>query len=186
MLVIGLGNKARHGKDYAGHKIAMQAMSMGMGARVYGFADALRAYCRVAFGMREKDVRLLQYVGTEIFRKKDPDVWVRVLLDTIQEQNPDVAIITDMRFPNEASAIRQQKGYTVRINRILPDGSPWVSDDRDPNHQSETALDDYLFDYTINAVSGDVWGLTSKATRLFDDIVRHHREREATCANIRV
>lgn len=178
MLIIGLGNKARQGKDFAGHVMARQAAYFGMNARVYGFADALRSYCRVAFGMREKDARLLQIVGTDIFRKMDPDIWVRVLMDTIDEQQPDVAIITDMRFPNEFHAIRDREGYTIRVSRVTSLGDPWVSNDRDPNHPSETSLDGYEMDYELKAVSGDIYGLTARATDLFDEIVTAYRKRE--------
>src|SRR5262245_37387151 len=111
MLVFGLGHKARHGKDFAGRAMATYAASIGLNARVYGFADALKAYCRVAFGMKKKDPRLLQLVGTELFRGLNPNTWVDVLQHTIEEQNPDVAIITDMRFPNELDMVRGMGGF---------------------------------------------------------------------------
>jgi len=50
--------------------------------------------------------------------------------------------ITDVRFPNEAKAIKDKGGIIVRIER--PGFGP-VND-----HFSETALDNYQFDYTIN------------------------------------
>jgi len=51
-------------------------------------------------------------------------------------------IITDVRFPNEADAIRKKEGVLVRINRF---GIKPVND-----HKSETSLDGWAFDYIIN------------------------------------
>ena len=170
MLIIGLGNKARHGKNYAAKCMLAHAAAHGVYGKEYGFADALKAYCRVAFGMRKKDAPLLQYVGTDIFRKKDPDVWVRVLLDTIEDQQPDLAIITDVRFPNEANAVRAAGGKLVHVSRLNEDGSHYVAPDRDPLHLSETALDAYTFDYHITAESGNVAHLRKSSETVLDDI----------------
>ena len=48
-------------------------------------------------------------------------------------------LITDTRFPNEADAIKERGGIVVRVDRGLSTG----------DHPSETALDDYEFDYVI-------------------------------------
>lgn len=132
-VVIGLGAKARSGKDTVAAAIANQQP----GVKVQGFAVALKAYCHVAHGMREKDSRLLQVVGTDVWRHLDPDIWVRVLHDMTHNDPPRVLIVPDVRFPNEADFIHQVGGYLARIDRI---DRPI---DRDPNHPSETALDTY-------------------------------------------
>jgi energy-coupling factor transporter ATP-binding protein EcfA2 len=52
-------------------------------------------------------------------------------------------LITDMRFPNELTAVHQRDGMTIRTNRpqLIP---------REFEHESETALDDFKdFDYII-------------------------------------
>lgn len=54
-------------------------------------------------------------------------------------------IITDVRFPNEAKAIKDRNGLLIRIDK------PFVKPVN--NHPSETALDDYQFDYKIGNVS---------------------------------
>lgn len=168
MFVVGLGHKARHGKDYLAKMLVMHCNARGIAAKQFAFADALRAYCRVAFGMREKDAPLLQVVGTDIFRKRNPDIWVRVLEDTLQEQQPEVAIITDMRFPNEAEMIKRLGGVTIDVQRIDVSGAPYVAPDRDPLHASETALDGYLFDAYVSAWSGDTIGLTREGIQVFE------------------
>lgn len=173
MLLIGLGHKARHGKDLTARAMVRHAAAQGLHARIYGFADALKAHCRVTYGMRAKDPHLLQIVGTEVGRHSNPDLWVRVLMDTIQEQSPDVAIITDMRFPNEAAAVESAGGYLVKVSRMNADKSPWVSTDRDPQHASEIALDGFEHWHAeIKAVDGDQDGLTQLAISCFDALAR--------------
>lgn len=109
------------------------------------------------FGMTYRE--LLQKVGTEAMRDQiHTDVWVRALFaefvkeatkwdsdgSTTLEAYPNW-IITDVRFPNEADAIRERGGIMIRIFRNL--GGPQTQTDL---HPSETALDDYDFDITIN------------------------------------
>lgn len=163
MLVIGMGHRARQGKDTVAKALVAECARRGLYAKQYAFADALKAYCRVAFGMRQKDARLLQIVGTDVFRASQPDIWVRVLVDTMREQAPDVALITDMRFPNEADAVVNMGGYTMKVERV-----GFIATDRDPNHPSETALANYTFDEYVAALEGDMLGLQTSALRAFD------------------
>jgi hypothetical protein len=51
-------------------------------------------------------------------------------------------IVTDVRFPNEATALQKVGGKIIRINR--PAVNPINA------HSSETSLDDWEFDYTID------------------------------------
>lgn len=93
---------------------------------------------------------LLQKLGTEAMRNGlHPNTWVNALMSEFipysarGSQYEEVAskwIITDTRFPNEAQAIKKRGGVVVRINRGIDNGS----------HPSETALDDYPFDYIID------------------------------------
>lgn len=177
MFVLGMGHKARHGKDFLAKSLVMHCNARGIFAKQYGFADALRAYCRVAFGMREKDAPLLQVVGTDIFRKRNPDIWVRVLEDTLLEQQPEVAVITDMRFPNEADMIKRLGGSTIDVQRITVTGQPYVATDRDPNHPSETALDGYAFDRIVIAMSGDTEDLVGQGIASFEILYEQWRQR---------
>src|SRR5687768_4004777 len=118
-LVIGLGHKARQGKDEVASYL-VRAYGQRLDIRRYAFADALKAHCRVAFRMTEKDAPLLQMVGTDLYRRADPDIWVRALYWQLREDAPEVAIITDMRFPNEAGFVKQVGGITVCVSRVCP------------------------------------------------------------------
>lgn len=82
---------------------------------------------------------VLQFVGTEIFRKMYNNVWVDALIRRIQKEKPTIAIITDVRFPNEVDGILNVGGKVIRLLRKVYDDS----------HESETALDNYPLDNLI-------------------------------------
>lgn len=83
---------------------------------------------------------LLQMVGTDLFREKiHPNIWVDALMRRYSQENDWV--IADVRFPNEAAAIKKKGGILVRVERPSIPSSDL--------HPSETALDDYKFDYII-------------------------------------
>lgn len=165
MTLIGLGYKARHGKNYVADQMVLEAAkTYGLVARTYGFADALKAHCRVAFGMTKKDAPLLQMVGTDLYRRQNPDIWVNALMYRIEEDRPDIAIVADTRFLNEAAAIKSRGGFLINVTRQTVDGGLWVANDRDPNHPSETGLDDFGgWDHYIEAVDGHLVLLTYRA-----------------------
>lgn len=156
MIIIGIGHKSRQGKDTLGKFLVKQFINDDYYAKTYAFADSLKAYCRVAFGMQEKDGALLQYVGTEIFRKKDYNFWINQLFLKLEEDQPEVAIITDMRFLNEANFIKDLEGHTIKVVRYNKDGSAFFDETRSMLHQSEIELDNYNFDYVFtNDLSKD-------------------------------
>ena len=149
-LVIGVGHKARQGKDVAAQWLVEQH-----GATRFAFSDALYNYCRIEHGMTTKDAPLLQRVGVAM-RERDPLIWVKAVYYQILDRKPKIAVITDVRFPNEFEFIQQVGGFTCKVSRYNEDGSPYIADDRDPNHPSETALDGWEWDHTIRATSGDI------------------------------
>ena len=51
--------------------------------------------------------------------------------------------------------VKDLGGYTIQVSRRNADGTPFVDTSRDPNHPSETQLDDYNYDYKINVKTGD-------------------------------
>ena len=80
---------------------------------------------------------LLQKFGTAIRNEVCDDFWVKVCLKNCTED----CIISDVRFESEAKGIRDINGIIIRINRDSAGAG---------NHISETALDDYCFDYIID------------------------------------
>lgn len=111
---------------------------------------------------------LLQLMGTECGRQiLHPNIWVNAVManyvpiDHISVPNDDRLhgesytkviypdwIITDMRFPNELTSVKEREGITIRVNResIYRTGRVIVKDE----HPSETGLDNAKFDYTIS------------------------------------
>jgi hypothetical protein len=83
-----------------------------------------------------QDVRLtarevMQFVGTDLFRKMKNDVWASATINKIKLEEPKLAIIADCRFPNEVEVIQNAGGLVIKLTR-----NPYSS-----NHDSETALD---------------------------------------------
>lgn len=83
----------------------------------------------------------LQKMGTDACRDNiHSNIWVNALMS---DYTPEKKwIITDTRFPNEAKAIKDAGGIMIRINRGVHDTTKM--------HISETALDDYEYDYVID------------------------------------
>jgi hypothetical protein len=78
----------------------------------------------------------MQHLGTDVMREMYEPIWVKACLKKIQHEQSQLAIIADVRFPNEAKAIEQAGGTVLRLTRKV------FSED---NHSSELALDNYPF-----------------------------------------
>jgi hypothetical protein len=122
---------------------------------------------------------ILQLLGTEVGRFIHPDFWINALfvnyklvsfqhslIDHSGNSNPNIImvgelmvvefpnwIITDMRFPNELDSVKSRGGITIRVNRGIrcKDGLSDITNRMIQEiHPSETALDNAIFDYTID------------------------------------
>lgn len=186
-VVLGWHGKARAGKDTCVKGI-IDTFSDRYDVRRYAFADELKNYCNgreqelaEQYGQhlldpnpdmsdplcpKGKHPRLLQYVGTEVFRAQDPFYWVRALSEHIVNDKPQIALIADCRFRNELFYVRAAKGYLINVTR------PGFTDTtRCENHVSETGLDDFTaWDFTI-INSGSVEELRADAVSVFESIV---------------
>lgn len=110
---------------------------------------------------------LLQNIGTDCFRKLiHPDVWViSTFADYDESKN---VVITDVRFKNEADAIKKRGGIVIRIKR--------PTDDYSITHPSETALDDYPnFDAVINN-DGTIDDLKEKVINLLTTLLNESKD----------
>jgi hypothetical protein len=134
--VIGLCGHARHGKDEAARRLLRYLP----GAERFAFSDALAVEARVHHGMGRRDPRVLQDVGMA-FRESRPGVWLDALYGAIEDRTPDVAIVTGVRFQDEAALIRSMGGTLLRVVRLAEDGSRFVSPDRPANHRAEAEID---------------------------------------------
>lgn len=104
-------------------------------------------------GMKGKDAKLLQWWGTDFRRALfGEEYWVEKVRDKIgdmSERSPTQKfVIPDTRFQNEADACREWGG---RYCDILRYGGPTCDTGRDPDHISETALDNYEPDFDVSS-----------------------------------
>ena len=97
---------------------------------------------------------LLQKVGTDIVRTQNPNFWVDFIIDILKlfKGEWDYVLIPDVRFINEITRYGEEwNTTTVRVNRLNFESNLTYEQ---KNHSSETELDNYHFDYVINAESG--------------------------------
>lgn len=163
LLAYGITGRARHGKDSVANILVGD-----YGAKKYSFAAKLKALAlrvdpwidtapmaRLSTVLRErgeegaKDVpevrRFYQELGTRAREVLGSDVWVRAVLEDarrdIMAGHP--VVFSDVRFPNEAAAIRDLGGVLIRVLR------PGFDNGVDPSHPSESQVDDLGHDFTI-------------------------------------
>lgn len=79
----------------------------------------------------------LEYFGTKIIRKIYKDAWINATLNKITNEKSQIAIIPDVRFPNEVKAIKDIGGIVVRLNRDIFNSKS----------ESESALDPHIYDW---------------------------------------
>lgn len=152
-LLIGLCGNAGVGKD------TFAETFHSFGFRQYSFAGPVKDVCCAAFGISpdyftdrqlkeevhpywERSPReLAQLVGTELFREYFGDnFWIKnlelqLILDF--DSNEDVkAIISDVRFQNEAQWILDNGGVLVHLTRPGYTGNVGI-----PGHASEAGID---------------------------------------------
>lgn len=167
MILIGLSGKAQNGKDTFADMITEVYPS----SRKYAFADDLKAYCKLHHEelfkiyphvprTRKDDpvygyTAMLQHIGTNITRTKNPNHWIDIVKKKIDKDNSFVSIVTDVRFPNEADWIKSEGGFLINLIRLNKDGSRFVDPLRD-SHISENSLDNYPFDLGITLLDGHI------------------------------
>lgn len=168
--LVGFSGKRGVGKDTAGSYLVQK------GWKRYAFADPLKLGCNQFFNFKcEKDEicpywgvsprEVYQKIGTEVFREIDKifklnvgnDFWIKRFL---AEYDPNIkTVITDVRFPNEAEAIKKLGGIIIKISR-----ETGFND----NHSSENSIGEIKADYEIfNRTSiEDLYLMIDKITKL--------------------
>lgn len=187
-MVVGLGSRARQGKGTVASTI-YEAYKDKYDILVTGFGDALKEelnghdqfelcmklgveydfnaptndpLCNTKHGKQSK---LLQRWG-ELRRQADDFYWVKKVRDKLISVKPQVAIIHDLRYLNEFYFVKSCGGYCVKVSR-----RGFVDLSRDPNHISETNLDNIQFDVDINVLDGELEQLKRDAITVFELLV---------------
>jgi hypothetical protein len=158
-MIIGITGHARHGKDSTADVIVKY-----FGYKKHALADVMKEACRVIFGWTDEHLygdlkevidprygisprHALQTLGTEWGQYKLAEydsfkevtgrkLWVNSLLNRVHGDT----VISDVRFPHEAEAIRERGGFIIRVNRDY---------DVDLSHESERAIDEINPDFVI-------------------------------------
>lgn len=131
-------------------------------AEIFGFTDA-EIYGVQADKERKNAIWQVSFrdfatiCGTELFRNALPehlptmqDCWVQILERRITQQltrevPPEIIVVSDVRFENEAQMIKKLGGYLVRINRKTA-----LDTDQHAQHASETEQTDIEVDHSID------------------------------------
>jgi len=162
-MIIGICGAAGAGKD------TIAGLLVERGYRQIAFADPIYEAVSVITGLSVDDLkdrsrkentlgwisqsprRLLQSLGTEWGREMiHPEIWVMSALRRVEEGGD--YCITDVRFPNEAEAIKARGGVVWRVARP---GFSALADD-EAGHSSEAGIPArYIDDELENAGTMD-------------------------------
>jgi hypothetical protein len=168
MIIIGIAGKMHSGKDtlcdIIRNECAVKTVRIA-------FADALKLEVARATGTTVDYINIhkpqfrtvLQWWGSDFRRKDDVDYWIKQTWQAIVNLPDDVqlVIIPDVRFKNEAEAIKKVGGLVFNIKR---------NTNMHSTHISECDLNDYTqYDETIDNNS-TILSLTQKAHTIIDKL----------------
>jgi hypothetical protein len=175
-MIIGLSGYAQSGKDTVAellclnYKYHRRAFADPMRDAIYTLnpivfnlnsrvADLVDEYGWDVAKANPEVRRLLQVFGTDVGRKMfNENFWVDIALAGLNDKHR--VVLSDVRFPNEAEAIKNLGGQVWRINRH--NHAPVNG------HKSEHAMDNYMFkhvlynDGTIDDLADEVFMLAKE------------------------
>jgi hypothetical protein len=176
MIVFGLSGKAGSGKDTLAENLIKNH-----GFFRLSFGDGLKEHCRTVHiwdGQKdEAGRRLLQTEGTDKHRASYPNVWIDILVNKMRmllADGYDRFVITDVRFENEWELVHSGiknlewgKDATTKNIRII--GRKMEMSEEAMNHPSETALDDFDFDFYVEN-TGTIEELDEKTNKIIENL----------------
>tara|TARA_Y100000310_G_scaffold311944_1_gene358729 strand:- start:633 stop:1196 length:564 start_codon:yes stop_codon:yes gene_type:complete len=163
-VIIGISGKKRSGKDTiyglvkkrVGHFVARAA-----------FGDQIKEEVASATGValdhieenKERFRPMLQWWGADFRRHyKGESYWLDKMLRKMRSvADPEVLVITDVRYPNEADLVKEAGGIMLRVDR-----ETGLND----AHSSENLLDSFCgFDYRLEN-NGTLEDLEAKVAQI--------------------
>jgi len=177
-MIIGLHGKARSGKDTAASYLAAK-----LDLTILSFAAPLKVASMELFNLTKQEAygldgydreqphdfwkisvrHMQQTLGTECMRNNfGQDFWVRIMQQKLQQL--DGAIISDVRFQNEADFVKAQGGVLVEI--VRPDHSDSLAGAQ-AAHSSENGVTG------SDVVISNDGGLNEFYSKLFEKVVKH-------------
>jgi hypothetical protein len=105
----------------------------------------------------------LEYFGTQVVRKIYHNAWSEFALKRILKEQSEVAIIPDVRFPNEVDIIKKYGGIVIRLTRDVYSSTS----------ESESSLDKSRFDWNTfdHILDNDNCSLDELSNKL--DSIKH-------------
>jgi hypothetical protein len=137
--------------------------------KIYAFADVLKEFAVDVLGLEHNQVygtneeknspthllwenmptghnkgpmtarEVLQYFGSDICRKMYENIWFDACIRRIRKDNPELALISDVRFPNEIKGVQKEGGIVFGLPRDIVNGK-----DTHSSEQVDLSLCDYL------------------------------------------
>lgn len=153
MKVIAISGHAGAGKDTFASMLANAIETWGARVKIVHYADLLKFICKTYFGWNgvkdEYGRKLLQTVGTDVIREKDPDFWVNFVVKMLKliGDRWDYVLIPDARFPNEIDGLKAA-GFDAQHWRVVREHYDNGLSEETRTHPSEISLD---------GVAPDVW-----------------------------
>ena len=156
--------------------------------KIYAFADVLKEFAIDVLGLEHNQVygtneeknspthllwenmptgnnegpmtgrEVLQYFGSDICRKMYENIWFDACIRRIKKDKPELALISDVRFPNEIKGVQKEGGVVFGLPRDLFNDS----------HKSEQ-VDLPLCDYVLP--EGDIDTTTKE---LYKTIIKNN------------
>lgn len=174
MICILLSGKAESGKDTFLQITSQRFYDLAVDR--IAFADKLKEFAAMMGWDGKKDERggeFLQQLGSAV-RQYNEDFWVLATIPKLQaySQVCDIICFTDCRYPNEIERIKSLDWIVGKVVTVRVDRPGHISNR--PDHISETALDDYDFDYRI-VNDGTLEDYRQKVVALVNQILEGER-----------
>jgi hypothetical protein len=186
-MIIAFAGRKQSGKTTSCEFI--QSLLPNQETKIYNFADPLKQLCINILGLTEEQCygtdenknetvdcywpgtdaqmtarEVLQYVGTDVFRRMQNHVWSSATIRLIEKEKPKLALIADCRFPNEVDAVKKAGGMVIKLNRNLYEST----------HESETALDDGNYDQSnFDLVIANLEGSIEEKNNIIKNFLTH-------------
>jgi dephospho-CoA kinase len=156
---IFLSGKAEAGKTTVANMLKKRLENTGNKVVLINFADYLKYVAKKYFnwdGSKNTNGRsLLQKIGTDIVRNRQPKFWAETVARFIDvfSEDFDYFITDDTRFIEEINCLKSYclPSIAIRVKRLNFENH---LTEKQRQHPSETSLDNYPFEYIIESESG--------------------------------
>ena len=170
-IVLLFAGKAGVGKNTSADFVEEIYSHSAIKTAQFSFAGSLKAIAKEMGWDGKKDEkgrRLLQQIGAA-GRAYDKDVWAKCCLSAIQESDCDIAMITDLRFPNEARVIKEDYPNAELI-KVFGRGYDLGDNGDDPSEHGFDDVPETYWSYQLDN-SGTLKDLDNNVFAMLKEII---------------